>query len=302
MALFRALESVAPAERRLFVDPLALEFLSPSLRLLVQAARFHPFGALLAWYLDRRWPGARSSGTARTRFIDDACLAALRVGIEQVAILGAGFDARAFRLEDMAHLRVFEVDRPDTLAEKQRVLRRAFDMPPRHVAFVPTDFGDGRLAEALRGRGFDAARRTLFIWEGVTNYLSAEAVDAVFRFIRAAAPGSRVIFTYVHRDVLDHPAAFAGTRSLARTLRDAGEPWTFGFDPAELPGYLRQRGLALLADAGSAEYRARYLGPAARNLHGYAFYRIAVAEVAPPLNHDAAPAACSAQAAGAGYR
>ncbi len=64
----------------------------------------------------------------------------------------------------MAKLRVFEVDRPDTLAEKQRLLQRAFDVTPPHVTFVPADFGEGRLVDVLRGQGFDFACRTLFIW------------------------------------------------------------------------------------------------------------------------------------------
>ena len=129
--------------------------------------------------------------------------------------------------------------------------------------------------------GFDPVRHTLFLWEGVTNYLSAEAVDATFRFVRTSAPGSRILFTYVHRDVLAHPAAFSGTRLMVRTLRHVGESWTFGFDPAELPAYLQQRGLLLLADVGSVEYRARYLGQEGHHLHGYAFYRVAEAEVRP---------------------
>src|SRR5215472_5637038 len=114
MALFRALESTSPAEQRLFTDAFAQRFLRPSLRLLVWVARLRPLGVLAKLLLDWRWPGARTSGIARTRFIDDALLSALHEGFEQVVILGAGFDARAYRLPDMEKIRVFEVDHPDT--------------------------------------------------------------------------------------------------------------------------------------------------------------------------------------------
>jgi methyltransferase (TIGR00027 family) len=279
MALFRALESTSPAEHRLFTDVFAQRFLRPSLRLLVWVARFRPLGILAKLLLDWRWPGARTSGIARTRFIDDACLEALHEDFEQVVILGAGFDARAYRLPGMEKVRVFEVDHPATLAAKQRRLSRMFAVMPSHVIFVSVDFTEHHLDELMRSGGFDPTCRTLFLWEGVTNYLSAGAVDATFRFVRAAVPGSRILFTYIHRDVLDHPAAFSGTRRLVRILQQVGESWTFGLDPAELPAYLQQRGLVLLADVGSVEYRARYLGKTRRHLHGYTFYRIALAEV-----------------------
>ena len=279
MALFRALESVSPAEHRLFTDAFAQGFLRPSLRLLVQIAHLRPFGILISQVLDWRWPGARTSGIARTRYIDDACLEALHEGFEQVVILGAGFDARAYRLPGMEKIRVFEVDHPATLAAKQRRLGHMFPVMPSHVIFVAVDFTEHHLDEVMRAGGFDPTCRTLFLWEGVTNYLSTEAVDATFRFVRAAAPGSRILFTYIHRDVLDHPAAFSGTRLLVRTLRRVGESWTFGFDPDALPAYLQQHGLVLLADVGSVEYRTRYLGNTRRSLYGYTFYRVAQAEV-----------------------
>jgi len=80
---------------------------------------------------------------------------------------------------------------------------------------------------------------------------------------------------------------FAGTRALAATLDRAGEPWTFGLDPAELSGYLAARGLTLVEDLGAAEYRARYMGAASRRMTGYEFYRAALAEVGPRGGDDA---------------
>ena len=251
-------------------------------------------GALISRILDWRWPGARTSGIARTRFIDDLCQEALRDGFEQVVILGAGFDARAYRLPGIEKIRVFEVDHPDTSTEKQRSLRQMLHVIPPHIAFVAVDLQEHHLDGALRAAGFDPTRRALFIWEGVTNYLSAGAVDATFRFMRTTAPGSRILFTYIHRDVLDNPASFAGTRLLVRTLRNVGESWTFGFDPAELPAYLQQRGLLLRSDVGSIEYRACYLGQEGHHLYGYAFYRIAEAEVAP--RSASVPSSASAEA------
>ena len=88
-----------------------------------------------------------------------------------------------------------------------------------------------------------------------------------------------MIFTYVHRQVLSAPETFAGAPQLLRRLERLGEPWTFGFDPAELASYLAARRLRLVEDLGAAEYRARYWGARTDGLRGYEFYRVAVAAV-----------------------
>ena len=277
MALFRALESVRlPASARLFDDPFARAFLRPSLRAVVGFSRVPVMGSMVPRYIDRRWPGARSSGIARTRLIDDLLRDALREGIEQVVILGAGFDCRAYRIAGIERCRVFEVDHPATQAAKTARLRLVLGELPVHVVFVALDFGQQTLDRAMDASGFDRAARTVCIWEGVTNYLTEEAVDATLRHFATAAPGSRLLFTYVHRGLLDGSAAFEGTEELVATLERADEPWTFGIDPVGLPAFLATRGLALAADMGAADYRARYLG---RAMSGYEFYRAAVAEV-----------------------
>jgi O-methyltransferase involved in polyketide biosynthesis len=118
----------------------------------------------------------------------------------------------------------------------------------------------------------------LFIWEGVTNYLDSRSVEAVFDFFaRDAAIGSRMIFTYVHADLLNGRFVAPGVARLTAVLRAYGEPWTFGFKPEEVPGYLARKGIRLLNDLGAAEYRGKYMHPV-NKLVGYEFYRVALAE------------------------
>jgi methyltransferase (TIGR00027 family) len=277
MALFRALETASPAAARRCDDPLAQHFLSPWLARAARLARLPGLGALIARFIDRRWPGTRTSAVARTRWIDDALRAALADGAPQLVILGAGFDSRAWRLPELRGVRVFEVDHPDTQARKREALARAAVATPDTLRFVATDFDQQGLERAMAAAGYDPTQRTLFLWEGVTNYLSAEAVDTTLRWCAGAAPGSRVIFTYVHADVLADPKAFVGTERLFATLADAGERWTFGLYPKQLAGFLRDRGLTLERDVGANEYRLQVFGDAARAMRGYEFYRIAVA-------------------------
>lgn len=280
MALFRALESARPADDRLFDDRFATVFLRPKLRTVVGLSRRRGVGGIVPHFIDLVWPGARSSGIARTRFIDDLLRAELRDGVGQIVILGAGYDCRAYRLPEIEPARVFEVDHPDTSRDKQRQLVQAIGSMPAHVSFVATDFNRDRLEPALAAAGYDSARRACFIWEGVTNYLTADAVDLMFRWLGTKPVESSVIFTYVHRQVLTQPDAFPGAQRVLRTTAKLGEPWTFGLDPAEVGAYLSARGLTLATDTGATEYRARYLAGRAGARHGYEFYRVALARVA----------------------
>jgi methyltransferase (TIGR00027 family) len=279
-ALFRALESDLPPSRRLFHDPLARGFLTWPFTAVRWLALIPGFRELVPWLIDTRWPGVRASVVARTRLIDEAIVAAVGDGIEQLVMLGAGFDARAYRLACLSGVAVFEVDHPDTQRAKRQALARALGSVPRHVTFVPIDFNREALASVMPAAGYRQSARTFILWEGVTNYLTQDGVDATLRWCASASPGSRLLFTYVHRDVLTKPESFVGTARLFATLAKARERLTFGIDPIALPDFLAERGLRLERDVGAAEYRQRYLKDAARKIRGHEFYRVAVARIA----------------------
>ena len=271
-ALFRALETRRPGG--LFSDPLAEAFLGPPLR---AASRL---GRTAVAVIDRRWPGVRTSVVARTWLIDGA-VAELVPQVGQGVLLGAGFDTRAWRLPCLAGLPVFEVDHPATQARKQAVVGRA-DVRNDDVRFVATDFRLADLGEAVASAGWGEAVPTLFLWEGVTNYLDADAVHAGLRWCAGAAPGSALVFTYVDRQVLDHPERYVGADRLRATLHRAGEELTFGMEPGLLGARLADVGLRLAWDLGAADYRRLAYGDeAAHHMRGHEFYRLALATIVP---------------------
>jgi methyltransferase (TIGR00027 family) len=99
VALYRAIESARPAETRLFEDLLAPAFLGWRFRWALRLSRLPLLGAALPWSaVDGHWSGPRGTVAVRTRYIDDALGQALASGAEQVVILGAGFDCRAYRI------------------------------------------------------------------------------------------------------------------------------------------------------------------------------------------------------------
>ena len=280
VALFRALES-ARRRDKVFDDPYASKFLPPRYRMLARLARIPAVRRRVERYIDTRFPaGPRASAVVRTRLIDDLVGEALAAGIEQVLLLGAGYDSRAYRLPAMASARVFEVDHPATQASKRRRIRAHVRPAQRaHVRFVPVDLMRDDLSDALRRAGFATDERAVVVWEGVTNYLTADAVDTTLRHLAGIiASGGRLVVTYIDRSVLDGTGGFSGVEEWHAAVRRHGEPWTFGFDPVELPGYLAERGMRLTHDLSTREAAARYLGPLGRDEPAAPFYRIACAE------------------------
>src|SRR5215217_5334924 len=207
-ALFRALETCSSRAAVPVVDPLACAFLSPPLRWVAMLGRSRLAHRLIVGFIDRRWPGVRSSVVARTRLIDEIVQETVPC-TGQTVLLGAGFDSRPYRLSCLHDGPVFEVDHPDTQRRKRAKLERA-RVSHRDVRFVATDFKSGGLDEALAAAGFDRKHPTLFVWEGVTNYLTDDAVDATLRWCSGAAAGSHVVFTYVDRRVLHDPSRYHG--------------------------------------------------------------------------------------------
>ncbi len=235
VALMRALETHRGTGRRLFVDPYAEPFTRGRLRLLARWSRLPVVGAAASWVYDRvAGPGPRPSAVARTRFIDDA-VTDRAPAVDQLVLLGAGFDTRAHRLPAAAGLTTFEVDHPATQARKVAVVAGE-GLDARGVVYVPVDFEHDHLDTELLAAGFDPGRPAIFVWEGVTNYLTADAVDATLEIVRTlAAPGSVLVLTYVDAGVLDGSVTFPEAERWVRNVQRAGEPWTFGVVPAAAP-------------------------------------------------------------------
>lgn len=275
MALFRALETTLPASKRLFIDPYAVSFLDGKLQL---AARLSPLSFVRRYVqrtIRKKIPGALTSGIARTRYIDDLLQQTLQHQIQQVIILGAGFDTRALRLNSLSNIPVIEIDHPNTARKKTSILKRKLGHLPNHIHYWQIDFNKESLQELAVREKLDFSIPTTIIWEGVTNYLTAEAIDNTFAFAQQFAKGSFIIFTYVHQQVLDAPEKFFGASKLLKDLDAIEERWTFGFNPEKLSAYLQPYNFVLLEDSGASQYRDKYLPD--RPEKGYEFYRVAFA-------------------------
>ncbi|MGW5053532.1 class I SAM-dependent methyltransferase [Actinokineospora sp. NPDC004072] len=216
---------------------------------------------LLVRALLRAWPGAVWYEVVRTRHMDQVLRDEVADGASQVVILGAGFDSRAYRLaRDLAGTTVYEVDHPDTSARKRERLRAVVKRIPGNVRYVTVDLNHQDLAEALAGKGFDPAVRTIVIWSGVAPYLTPDGVERTLRWMATQHPDSGLVFDYCWQEVLDGTSDNENAITVARWVAGRGEPWRSGIPEGRTADYLAGLGLRAAEDLTIPQTRDRYLG------------------------------------------
>jgi methyltransferase (TIGR00027 family) len=153
------------------------------------------------------WSVARAGLAARVLWYDEQLRASLDGGVQQVAIIGAGYDTRAWRFRQ-ARVSFFELDHAVTQADKRR---RA---PGPGPTYVEADLATDDAGQALVSHGLNHNRSTHFIVEGVTMYLPEDVVrHQLAGLANVSGAGSRLCVDF-------YPPADAGT-SRDRRLRRA---------------------------------------------------------------------------------
>jgi len=260
-AFFRALESTEPASQRVLYDPYAQQLLGGISKVLFNT-RFLISGRLLHRIVDsalsRVIPGGTNYVIVRSRYVDDCLNQCIDDGIEQLVILGAGYDSRAFRFTALKdRVKVFEVDHPDSQSVKKEKVSKMLGNLPDHVVYVPVDFERDKLDERLSACGYDKNSKTLFIWEGVTVYLTADAVDETLAFVvNNSGEGSSIVFDYIYESVLD--GRMKEGQNMRMRAAKAGVPFKFGIEEGTVEEFLRKQGLGKVEDMNAESLEARY--------------------------------------------
>lgn len=187
---------------------------------------------------------------ARTRYIDDYLSDCLKEGIDQLVILGAGLDSRAYRFEGIRDkVKVLEVDHPASQKAKIMKLERIFGEKPENVVYVPMDFAVEKLNK-LFDYGYDETLKTLFIWEGVTYYIPEGSVNSTLDFVAChSGEGSSIIFDYMYASALRAARKRNEVSSMHRYSRMTGEDLLFGIEEGTIEDFLRKRGFDQIANA-----------------------------------------------------
>jgi methyltransferase (TIGR00027 family) len=262
----------APSE----VDPIAAELVPP------------PLGRALAWVGRPHTPPAVRDAlrvatlglvdhvSLRRAAIDDALARALDAGVRQLVVLGAGLDARAWRLPALREVTVFEVDHPSTQVGKQR---RVAGRPPlaADVRFVAVDFEQDDLGERLAAHDHATDVPTAWIWEGVTPYLHPPAIAATLAAVSSrSCAGSRLLVSYAVPRLVPWDVPGLPQLTLA-AFAVLGEPLHGAMATEALAALLADHGFSLLEDTSNHDW-ARHHAGSARMATLFSAERLAVAE------------------------
>lgn len=256
-AFARALESRRPENIRVCYDPLAKYFMGKRFTFIFN----HRLLLRVLWWISSRVrPGLGSFVIARSRYVDDYLQKCIDNGLEQFVILGAGYDSRAYRFDKLKEgIKIFEVDHPATQKVKMEKLKEIFGNLPGHVKYVSIDFDREKLPVELFKNGYEKKLKTLFIWEGVTYYITTEAVDDTLGFVsNNSGKGSSIIFDYLQPSVVNRSSIRNRSKAVRRLVARSGETLCLGLEKETIKAFLSERGFCQVENVNSTSFKGAY--------------------------------------------
>ena len=266
----RLIESLAKPDRRIIYDPYAKNFVLGANIIKLMGHR------LSVWLGNKIIPGMHEHLISRTRYIDDLIEKSTFANIEQYVILGAGYDSRAHRLKLPSKLKIFEVDQSEVQELKR--LRLPDNMPNREsITYVDIDFNYQSLKEQLMNVGFDQNKSTIFTLEGVSQYISREALDATLREVADLNPNSnsKIFISYVNKLLKEDSKACFGkgyskpekaVSFITNSAAKMGEPWISFYSAEEIESILSQNNFTLIENKTLADLNSKYFTPVGRTI------------------------------------
>ncbi len=197
---------------------------------------------------------------ARTKYIDNIFETAINNGIEQVIILGAGFDSRAIRLLDQkGKVKVFEIDINYTQQAKLKQFQKRKIHKPEKNIYIPVDFDKEDLKTKLKENKLIQKKKSLFILEGLIMYLTQKSVEETFKLIyEYSAPSSLIVFDYIYASVLRDEQKYYGEREIHKRVEKDNEKWTFGIEEGEIENFLTRFNYTLIEHIDSKIIEDKY--------------------------------------------
>jgi methyltransferase (TIGR00027 family) len=266
----RLIETIAGADKRVINDPYADSFVIGSGFIKLMGHKLN------VWLSKKLAPGFHEHLISRTKFIDELIEKSAVNGIEQYVILGAGYDSRAHRLELPSSLKIFEVDQPEVSDNKLAKLPK--ELPnSENVTYVNIDFSYQSLTAQLIDAGFDQKQSTIFTLEGVSQYITKEAVNSTIKELASLTKDANSIFfmSYVDELLDKNPEACFGKgypspekkANLIKSLSaKVGEPWISFYSREEIESLLFQNGYSVEENLTLEDLNSLYFGPFGRTL------------------------------------
>ena len=266
----RLIETIADADKRVINDPYAATFVIGAGFIKVTGHKF------MAWLGQKMAPGLHEHLIARTRFVDELIRSSAADGVEQYVILGAGYDSRAHRLDLPSSMKIFEVDQDEIQQRKRLKLPKGLPNSEQ-VLYVTIDFTHQSLSQQLLAAGFDVTKSTVFTLEGVSQYITKEALASTLDDLKILIQNSnsKLFLSYVDEAFDKDPEVCFGKgypravkrANLIKSLSEkVGEPWISFYREAEIGDMLSQIGFVIQKNVTLEDLNSLYFGPVDRTL------------------------------------
>ena len=206
-----------------------------------------------------KWPffpkGIYEYVIARTKYIDNIFKESIENGIEQILLFGSGFDTWAvrFAVKNMK-TKIFELDTLYTQTAKINQFKKRGISIPENTILISIDFNVDSVSEKLESSGFKRNKTTLFIMEGIIQYLNKEAVDELFKLLyELAEPESKVVFDYIYASVLRKENIYYGEKDIYKKVNSVQEPWLFGIEKGGMEAFVKNYNFSLIQNLDSED-------------------------------------------------
>jgi len=229
----------------------------------------------------------RTSFALRNRLAEDELADAVKGGVAQYVILGAGLDSFAYRRPDlMQSLTVYEVDHPASQAwKRERVAALGIEVPST-LHYVPIDFEDATLIEGLASAGLDRRAPVFFSWLGVTQYLTREAgLRTLQECATVSSANCTLVMEFIAPPEMLEDGEAALCRSLASASANVGEPWLCFYTFDEMTENLKTAGFGSVELFSPERAHSRYLAGRSDGARLPGYFRMVKAMTPQRLNY-----------------
>ena len=266
----RLIESLAKPSKRIIYDPYAENFVLGAGIIKLMG---HDFSV---WLSKKFVPGFHEHLISRTRFIDDLIKKSISEQVEQYVILGAGYDSRAYNLKLPSGLKIFEVDQPEV--QEIKISKLPDEIPnAENITYVSVDFNHQSLKNQLLNSGFDKSKSTIYTLEGVSQYITREALNSTLSELALLTANSNATFfmSYVSRLLIGDPKACFGmgyskperaAKFITNGAAKVGEPWISLYSSKEIEELLSQNSFTLIENKTLADLNSKYFTPVGRTI------------------------------------
>ncbi len=245
VTILRAAHQLIDGEPKILLDPISVRILDEAARARLQN---HP-----EYYQTPYLAALRSRVLIRSRFAEDRLSAAVRRGVQQFVILGAGMDTFAYRQPAWAAgLRIFELDHSSSQRTKRRKLEECNIPTPPNLEYVETDFEKETVRSALERSHFNFHESAFFSCLGVLMYLTEATVNSILGFVASMPYLSEIVFSFANADSRQ-------PSTIERNAEALGEPWLTKFQPGVLNQRLHGLGFSEITFLTPAMIAERYL-------------------------------------------